>query len=237
MHESDGKTDMKFKAVFLDMDGTFLDFQAAEKEAFYKTLKGSKIEPDEVRYQRYSSINDSLWKAFERGEIAKETIRSSRFTLLFQELGLDADGDAAEEFYERALGEGHALMPHAREVLQYLSERYALYVVTNGFKNVQKSRLRLADIERFMVKSFISEEVGFQKPQKEFFDVCFAEIVPALKPTEVLLIGDSLTSDILGAQNAGIASCWFNPDGIPNESGAEPDYEIRSLLELKELLR
>lgn len=228
---------MKYKALFLDLDGTFLDFHAAEREAFYKTLRQSGIEPDEKRYRRYSAINDSLWKAFERGEIPKDTIRSRRYALLFQELGIDSDGIAAEKCYEQALGEGHALMPYAREVLEHLSGRYSLYVVTNGFENVQKSRLKLADIERFIVKSFISEEVGYQKPQKEFFEVCFREIAPALAPGDVLLIGDSLTSDILGAKNAGIASCWFNPEGLQNRSGLQPDYEIRSLLELKELLK
>lgn len=228
---------MRYKALFLDMDGTFLDFHAAEREAFYKTLRKNGAEPDEVRYQRYSAINDSLWKAFERGEIRKERIRSSRFTLLFEELGIDLDGSVAEQDYEKALGEGHELMPHAKEVLEFLSQRCPLYVVTNGFKSVQRSRLKLADIERYITKSFISEEIGYQKPQKEFFDVCLAEMEPAPARKEILLIGDSLTSDILGAKNAGIDSCWFNPEGIQNGSSVRPDYEIRSLLELKELLR
>lgn len=227
---------MRYKALFLDMDGTFLDFAAAERGAFYKTFLEHKIQPEESCYRRYSAINDSLWKAFERGEIEKDAIRRRRFSLLFEELGIDLDGAAAETFYETALGREHALMPHGREVLEFLSERYPLYVVTNGFQKVQESRLKLADIERFITKTFISEQIGYQKPQKEFFDACFAGIVPAPARQEVLLIGDSLTSDIQGARNAGIASCWFNPEGRFNESSVRPDYEIRSLLELKELL-
>lgn len=227
---------MKYRALFLDMDGTFLDFHAAEREAFYRTFASIGKEADEEKYRLYSAINDSLWKAFERGEIEKDTIRKSRYTKLFERLGIEADGIAAERNYERFLGEGHALMPHAGEVLAWLAERYPLYVVTNGFANVQRNRQKLAGIDVFMAQMFISEEIGYQKPQKEFFDVCFSKIEPPLKPEEVLVIGDSLTSDILGAKNAGIDSCWFNPEGLANGSGIQPEYEIRSLPELKELL-
>lgn len=227
---------MKYRALFLDMDGTFLDFHAAEREAFYKTFASIKEEADEEKYRLYSAINDSLWKAFERGEIEKDTIRKSRYGKLFERLGIEADGMAAELVYERFLGEGHALIPHAKEVLSWLAGRYPLYVVTNGFAKVQRNRQRLAGIDVFMTQMFISEEIGFQKPQKEFFDVCLSKAEPSLKPEEVLVIGDSLTSDILGAKNAGIDSCWFNPEGLLNHSGVVPEYEIRSLTELKALL-
>lgn len=188
----------QYKALFLDMDGTFLDFAAAEHGAFFKTMNKNGYPPTEELYQAYSAINDGLWKAFERGEIAKADIRDSRFTRLFERYGIAADGVAAEKDYEGFLGEGHELIPHAREVLEYLAARYPLYVVTNGFGAVQKSRLKLADIEKYMTQRFISEEVGFQKPQKEFFEVCFARMEPQAAREEILLIGDSLTSDILG---------------------------------------
>lgn len=227
---------MEYRALFLDMDGTFLDFHAAERQAFYRAFGKTGEEPDEEKYRLYSAINDSLWKAFERGEIPKDAIRRSRYTRLFERLGVEADGLAVELDYERFLGEGHELIPGAAEVLAFLAERYPLYVVTNGFASVQKSRLKLSGIERFMKQIFISEEIGYQKPQKEFFDACFSRIDPPVAPEGVLLIGDSLTSDILGAKNAGIASCWFNPEGAENRSGVRPDFEIRSLPELKELL-
>lgn len=227
---------MKYRALFLDMDGTFLDFHAAERQAFYRAFAETGEQPDEEKYQLYSAINDQLWKAFERGEIPKDAIRRSRYTKLFERLDIEADGTAVELDYERFLGEGHELIGHAEEVLSFLAERYPLYVVTNGFASVQKNRLKLSGIERFMKQLFISEEIGYQKPQKEFFDICFSRIDPPVAPTEVLLIGDSLTSDILGAKNAGIDSCWFNPEGVENKSGIRPDFEIRSLLTLKELL-
>ncbi|MDO4333434.1 MAG: YjjG family noncanonical pyrimidine nucleotidase [Eubacteriales bacterium] len=228
---------MKYRALFLDMDGTFLDFHAAEREAFDKAFGKTGKVPEKEHYLLYSRINDELWKAFERGEIEKEQIRNSRFGRLFEQLGISADGIAVERDYEIFLGEGHELIPHAREVLTFLAGRYPLYVTTNGFANVQRNRLKLAGIEGFMEQIFISEEIGYQKPKKEFFDACFSRIEPSVLPGEVLLIGDSLTSDILGAKNAGIASCWFNPERRKNESGIQPDYEIGSLLELKELLK
>lgn len=227
---------MKYKALFLDMDGTFLDFHAAEREGFFKALRRSNIKADDEIYRKYSALNDSLWKAFERGEIEKDEIKRSRFGKLFQSLGIAADGMETELYYEQFLGEGHELMPYARETLKYLAERYPLYVVTNGFAKVQTSRLKLADIEKYMTGIFISEQIGVQKPQKEFFDACFEQIQTDLKPKEVLLIGDSLTSDILGAKNAGIASCWYNPEKKVNDRKIVPDYEICSLTELKELL-
>lgn len=228
---------MKYRALFLDMDGTFLDFSAAEREAFWKTLDKAGVEASEKRYACYSAINDGLWKAFERGEIKKEEIRRRRFTCLFERFSIAADGVGAEQDYERFLGESHALIDHAREVLACLFESYPLYAVTNGFAAVQHNRLRLSGIDAFLTGCFISEEIGCQKPRKEFFDACFLRLGQAVSPREVLLVGDSLTSDILGAKNAGIDACWFNPKRICNDSGITPDYEIHSLTELIGLLK
>ncbi len=227
---------MNFKALFLDMDGTFLDFEAAERQAFFRALSKAGAEPTEERCRLYSSINDSLWKAFERGEITKGDIRRQRYTLLFERLGILADGVAVEQDYEVFLGEGQDLIPGARETLDYLYARYPLYVVTNGFAQVQRNRLRLAGIDGLMRDCFISEELGAQKPKKVFFDRCFERMDRAFRPSEILMIGDSLTSDILGAKNAGLSSCWFNPKRLKNESGILPDHEIHTLAELKNIL-
>lgn len=227
----------KYKALFLDMDGTFLDFHAAEREAFEKALAKAGIASGRECYQRYSAVNDGLWKDYERGTIGMETIRNSRFTRLFESLGISADGIAVERDYELFLGEGHALIPDAGEVLAYLYEKFPLYAVTNGFAAVQKNRLRLSGIDRFMKQVFISGEIGWQKPQKEFFEECFRRMEEKVPPEEILLVGDSLTSDIRGAKNAGIDACWFNPQKADNRTDLQPDYEIRSLPELKELLK
>ena len=227
---------MKYKALFLDMDGTFLDFAAAERGAFFKAMEAAGAAVSEREYRIYSAVNEGLWKSFERGEIPKEEIRSQRFGLTFEKIGFLKDGLSVEKDYEHFLGEGHELIPHARETLEFLADRYPLYVVTNGFAAVQKSRLRLADLERYMTDVFISEEIGWQKPRKEFFDRCFERIGGDLLPSQVLLVGDSLTSDILGANLAGLDACWFNPAQKTNETPAPADYEIRDLRQLKELL-
>lgn len=227
---------MRYRALFLDMDGTFLDFHAAEQEAYRSAMDWAGLAATQEGYRLYSAINDGLWKAFERGEIQKQDIRNRRFAQLFLALGIESDSVAVEQRYEGFLAQGHTLIPHAREVLAQLSCRLPLYVVTNGFAQVQKNRLKLAGIDGFMTDCFASEELGFQKPQKAFFDACFSRIQKPLSPGEVLLVGDSLTSDILGAANAGLVSCWFNPDGKKNETNLRPDYEIRDLTQLPALL-
>lgn len=227
---------MRYEALFLDMDGTFLDFHAAERAAFLQCMARFGVEGAEEAYPVYSALNDGFWKAFERGEISRQQIREQRFGALFLQLGVREDGRLAELEYERLLREGHELLPHARQVLTYLAARYPLYVVTNGFADTQRRRLALAGIDSLMTKLFISEQIGAQKPEKAFFDHCFAHLERRTAPENILLIGDSLTSDIRGAANAGMPSCWFNPERRENNSGLEPDYEIASLTELMSFL-
>ena len=229
--------------LLLDMDGTFLDFEAAEKSAFRTAMIRHGYPAGEREYAVYGKINHGLWEAFERGEIDKPTLLSTRFGRLFEALGIKGDGAAFEREYQALLGEGAQLVEGAEEVLSYLAERYALYVVTNGVERTQRNRLRLSGIDRFMTGIFISGTIGWQKPQKEFFDCCF-ERIPGLDRSRTLIIGDSLTSDIQGGFNAGIETCWFNPKGKKKPEGfgrtwekeAHRDFEIGSLYELKELL-
>lgn len=133
------------------------------------------------------------------------------------------------------LGEGHELIEGAQEVLDWLFPRYDLYVVTNGVEATQRNRLKLSGLDRFMKDIFVSEAVGYQKPQTEFFDYCFQRI-PDFQREKTMIIGDSLTSDIQGGNNAGIAACWFNPAGKHNIPGLRIDREIRNLRELKDFL-
>lgn len=226
---------MEYTTLLLDMDGTFLDFGAAEKSAFYRAMEKNGYEAGEDTYQLYSRINHGLWEAFERGEIDKQTLLFTRFSRLFAHLGIDGDGVSFEKEYQLLLGEGHELMENAREVLEYLYSKYDLYVVTNGVEATQRSRLRLSGIERFMKDIFVSEAVGFQKPQMEFFEYCFAHI-DGFEKDRAMIIGDSLTSDIQGGNNAGIACCWFNPAGKERPLGLRIDKEIERLAQLTQFL-
>ena len=209
-----------YTTLLLDMDGTFLDFEAAERSAFLTAMTRHGYPAGEEEYACYQRINHGLWEAFERGEIDKPTLLSTRFGRLFEALGVSGDGAAFEREYQALLGEGAQLMEGAEEVLSHLAKRYALYVVTNGVERTQRNRLRLSGIDRFMTDLFISEAIGWQKPQKEFFDACFARLSEKDR-SRMLIIGDSLTSDIQGGFNAGIDTCWFNPKGKKRPEGFE----------------
>ena len=222
---------MKYDIIFFDADDTLLDFQKAERTALSDVFNSYGIEDNEEIINRYIEINNKLWKSFELGEIAKEDILNSRFTLLFQELCLDKDGIKCNGDYLEALGRGDFLLDGAIEACQYLSEHCDLYIVTNGVSKTQHSRIDNSPLMKYIKEVFVSEEIGYQKPRKEYFDYVFNAIGKVDK-SRVLIVGDSLSSDILGGINAGIATCWFNPDEKEKNLGIKADYEIRSLQEL-----
>ncbi|MBQ7838997.1 MAG: YjjG family noncanonical pyrimidine nucleotidase [Lachnospiraceae bacterium] len=233
-----------YRDLMLDMDGTFLDFEAAENNAFYTAMEKFGYTATEEDYQIYKKINQGYWEAHERGEISREALIIARFTSYFEQKGIDQDGAEFEEVYQELLGQGHELIKDAWEVLEYLKSKYRLFVVTNGVESTQRNRLHLSGIEKFMDDIFISGCIGVQKPQKEFFDYCFAHMENA-DPEHTIVIGDSLTSDIQGGMNAGIDTCWFNPKGKARpQTGAGSlagregftDLEIGSLKELKDIL-
>ena len=226
---------MKFTTILLDLDDTLLDFGAAEKVALSKTLLELGIEPTEAKLHRYHEINISQWEAFERGELSRERVLTRRFELFFEELGLSIDAQACEDRYRHYLGIGHYFVEGAEALLEYLVPKYKLYLASNGVAETQYSRLESAGISHYFDEIFISETTGHHKPEREYFDYCFARI-PDFDPNTTLIIGDSLSSDILGGNNAGIHTCWCNIKGLPPRADIVPDFEIHSLAELYELL-
>lgn len=222
--------------VLLDLDDTILDFHKAEANAVSKTLLQLGIEPRESTVQRYSQINAGRWELLEQGLITREEVLTSRFEMLFSELELERSGIEAQKIYEELLGKGHWFMPGAEKLLETLYGRYELYIVSNGNLSVQDSRIASAGIGRYFNEIFISERIGFDKPRKEFFDACFARI-PDFDPKRAVIVGDSLTSDIRGGINAGIKTCWFNPNGEQAREDIVPDYHISALEELPKLLK
>lgn len=221
--------------VLLDMDDTILDFHKAEAVALAKTLEKLDIEPKETTIRRYSQINAGRWELLELGVITREEVLTSRFDMLFEELGVKRSGYEAQLLYERLLGIGHYFMPGAEELLKKLYGRYELYIVSNGTASVQDSRIASADIGKYFNGVFVSQRVGFDKPRKEFFDSCFAQI-PGFVHERAIIVGDSLTSDIRGGINAGIKTCWYNPRGKQGREDILPDYSISGLDELPILL-
>lgn len=221
--------------VLIDMDDTILDFKKCEKSALKKTLALLDIEPTELVLSRYSEINDAQWKLLELGQITRAELKPRRYKLLFEEFGIDASAEEAAAAYEEKLSLEHSFMTGAEDALERLSKKYRLYIVSNGTASVQHRRIAGAGIEKYISGLFISQEIGFDKPSPEFFERAFAA-VDGFSMAETVIIGDSLSADIKGGLNAGITTIWFNPNDAANTSGIAPDYEIKSLYELDELL-
>lgn len=221
--------------LFFDLDNTILDFSQAERVALSRTLAERGVEPTPERIRRYSEINISFWEKLERGELTRDEVIVQRFEAFFRELGVALSGAEACSRYEGLLHEGHWFMPGAEELLRSLQGRHRVFLVSNGLSSVQHARLKSARIEDCFEQLFISEELGCDKPSRLFFDRCFAAI-PGFERDRALIVGDSLTSDILGGINAGIKSCWYNPYAKPGRPDIVPDYEIRALGELPALI-
>lgn len=221
--------------VLFDLDDTLFDFHKAEKIALTKTLVHFGIDPTEETLALYSTINAAHWKRLELGEISREEVKVGRYRELFKTIGVECDPVKATAYYESMLAIGHYFMPGAPELLEELYGKYRLYIVSNGTAKVQEGRIGSSEIAKYMDGIFISQILGANKPDKQFFDICFAEI-PDFSLSETVIIGDSLSSDIKGGISAGITTVWFNPKGIENDSDIKPDYTIKELSEVPGLL-
>ncbi|MBR5125629.1 MAG: YjjG family noncanonical pyrimidine nucleotidase, partial [Oscillospiraceae bacterium] len=211
-------------------------FQKAEHIAIRKAIREAGVEPTDAICARYSQINKLQWEMLERGETTREEVLVNRFGLLFEELGHAVDKVAVARNYERLLGIGHYYLPGAEEtVKKILFGKYRLFLASNGTASVQKGRMTSADLYPYFEQAFVSQEIGHNKPSIAYFEGCFARI-PGFDREKAMIVGDSLTSDILGGINAGLKTCWVNPNGKTAPEHIRPDYEIRSLAELPELL-
>ena len=224
-----------FEFLFIDLDDTVLDFKMQEDAAIRKTLLEAGIEPTQAVCDRYSQINKEHWKRMETGQITRDQVLHGRFQVLFEELGIAADSRQTALNYMEHLSEGHYFLPGAEEALASLSKKYRLFLASNGTARVQEKRLESAGIGRYFEAIFISQTIGVNKPNKGFFDHCFAAI-PGFDPKKAMIVGDSPSSDILGGINAGIATCWVNPGHRKGREDIRANYEIESLAQLEALL-
>ena len=224
------------KYLFLDLDDTILDFKKAEAIAIRKTMGQYGLEPTDELAARYSAVNERHWKALERGEMTRDQVVIGRFAAFFGEQGIAVDAPAVAKTYETFLSQGHFFLPGAEEtVKQKLYGKYKLYLASNGTAVVQKGRMTSADLYPYFEESFVSQELGHNKPSKEYFEAAFDRI-PGFDPAECLMVGDSLTSDILGGKNAGMRTVWVNPNHKIAPETIKPDYEIELLADLPALL-
>ncbi|HEX6035587.1 MAG TPA: YjjG family noncanonical pyrimidine nucleotidase [Anaerolineales bacterium] len=217
--------------LFFDADGTLFDYHRAEATAFRKAFELMQIQFEEGYLDVYQRINSELWKALERHEITPAVLRLRRFEQLLEALQLTGSADELNLAYVEQLGLCTDLIDGAYEVVQTLSRTSRIAIVTNGLESVQRSRLMRSTIHPFVTELIISEEVGAAKPQAAFFDVAFAETGNPSKEG-VLIIGDSLSSDIQGGVNYGIDTCWYNPGGESKPESLSITYEITRLQNL-----
>lgn len=225
-----------YKYILFDVDNTLLDFNKGERCALESVLAHFPLEFSDAVYQRYHKINDDLWKLLEVGKIEKPRLRELRFEMLFDEFGFNGKefaSDVSARFLV-AMMEQAQLMDGAVEVLEALYKKYDLYIITNASAATQKKRLSKTPFDKYFKKYFISDDMGVHKPQKEFFERVVEEI-GSFDHGDYLVVGDSLTSDIKGAVDFGIDSCYFDPHGIGAE-GISPTYTIRKLTDLLKIV-
>ena len=220
--------------LLLDLDDTILDFHKAERIALSKTFRDFGLEPADDVLDLYHNINKWHWEQLELGVMTRDQVLVNRFGALFEKVGMTVDPAACAKSYESNLGIGHYFLPGAEEAVKRLSERCRLFLVSNGTATVQHSRLTSAGLYPYFEQVFISQEIGYNKPEKAYFDRCF-ERIPGFAPEKALMVGDSLTSDIKGGINAGLKTVWINP-AHKNCGDIRPDYEIEGLSDLEGLL-
>ncbi len=221
--------------LFIDLDDTILDFHKAEHIALGKTFETFGLKPDEAVMNRYSQINREHWECLERKELTREQVLVGRFAALFGEYGIAVEPVLCARTYEKNLSIGHYFLPGAEEAVKALSKKYKLYLASNGTSHVQAGRLESAKLAPYFQGIFVSQDMGANKPDKLYFERCF-EKIPGFDVKKSMIVGDSLSSDILGGKQVGMATCWVNPAGKPCPEKLRPDYEIKALSELEKLL-
>ncbi len=227
---------MRYPYLLFDADDTLFDFPKASMGAFAKMCEKHDIPVSEESYRLYHEINVELWAAFDRGEVSKEYVTLERYVRFLSALGLARDPAACNWDYLEALGSGVYPLPHAEEVCRTLKERgHRMYIITNSVASVQQNRIKNSVFAAFFEDSFISEEAGAAKPDPAYY-AYVRKRVPGLTAENTLAVGDSLSTDILGANRAGLPCCWYNPAGKPRPAALRIDYEIRSLRELLEIV-
>jgi 2-haloacid dehalogenase len=225
----------QYEWLWFDADGTLFDYDRAERAAFQRAFQliGATFDPGYLT--AYQRINRALWQAVEKGELTPDAVKVRRFELLLQTIGVEYPPAAFSACYLECLAERSELVEDAAEVLEELQRKYRMAILTNGLQAVQRGRLARSVIRRHIAEIIISEEIGFAKPAKEFFDVALIRLGNPSRRT-VLMIGDGWASDILGAIQSGLDACWYNPGRKPRPGGGAVTGEIASLRELMEWL-
>ena len=233
------------RAVLLDIDDTLLDFDAYVKTSMKDGFERFGLAVyDDSMFGIFKQVNSEMWKKLERGEITFEELKRHRWNNVFSALGISFDGVAFEKYFRDCLFNSAIHVDGAEETVKYLSSRYRTYVASNGPYEQQLNRLRVGNLFSYFSGFFISEKIGAQKPSAEFFDYCMEEInenasnqgEAPVTPAEVIMIGDSLSSDMTGAINYGMKTCLFDKHGTGKTNGLPIDHIVDKLESIKQLL-
>ena len=227
---------MTYKFLLFDLDHTLLDFDTAEDVALTQLLKEEGVEDIQDYKDYYVPMNKSLWRDLEQKKITKAELINTRFSKLFAHFGIEKDGSYLAERYQFFLSKQGQTFPGVEDLLKNLIHQgYELYAATNGITYIQTGRLKQSGISPYFKEIFISEQLHTQKPDAAFYEKIGA-LIPNFDKNQTLMIGDSLSADIQGGNNAGIATIWYNPHHLENHTQAKPTYEVDSYQALLELL-
>ena len=226
---------MNYPYLLFDADNTLFDFDKANRTAFSAVCTEHDIPDTEENFRTYEQCNARMWAAFDRGEVTKDFLVVQRYRDFLAAIGLERSAEGCNHTHLTTLGISNVLLPYAEEVCRELSRTHRLYLVTNAVASVQRERLRRSTIVPYITDAFISEEAGAAKPSTDYFDYVFAHI-DGITRENCIVIGDSLSSDIKGANNYGLPCCWYNPKGVARPSDLRIDYEITDLRQLFDIV-
>ena len=226
----------KFDIILWDVDQTLLDFKKSESYAIRFCFRKFGKEASDETVSAYSSINENFWKQIEKGQINKKEALVERFRTLFRQIGEeDIEAEAFQKEYADAIVSVYYFQDDSYNLLNQLKVKYRQYLVSNGVTYTQMKKLRLSGLDKLVDGIFVSEQLGVPKPHKEFFEQCFCAI-PGFQREKALIVGDSLSSDMQGGNNAQISTCWYNPAGLENPFNIRIDYQIKDLNEIWNVL-
>lgn len=225
------------KVILWDIDATILDFKTAESNSLKATFEHFDLgECTDEMVSQYSAINQGYWEKLERGEVTKAQVLVNRFVDFLALMNIDSiDAETFCKYYENGLSNTIVFIENSLDLLKELSGQYKQYAVTNGALAVQTKKLEKSGLNQILDGAFISDSVGYEKPNVEFFNYVLDNIEKCSKD-EIIIVGDSLTSDMQGGNNAGIKCCWYNPNNNVNNKDVKIDYQINKLDDIKKYI-
>lgn len=228
------------KAVLFDIDNTLLSFDGYVREAMKNGFaRFGLCEYEDHMLDAFHKTNAELWRSLEQGELSFDELIKIRWNMIFADLGISADGVEFEKYFREYLFDSAIVIDGAEELLAYLNGKYILCVASNGPYDQQVNRLKTSGLSKYFTHIFISGEIGHQKPSAKFFETCLARINAhrqSVSPEEMLIVGDSLTSDMTGGLGFGMQTCLYDPKHsmIPDEMHV--NHVVSDLREIKNIL-